>query len=89
MPTNFKLHQNFPNHFNPITRIKYELPEKTQVNISIYDILGQRVKELKNEMREPGFYEIEFNASNLSSGVYFYLIEAGKFKDVKKMLLIK
>lgn len=89
LPTSFKLHQNFPNPFNPSTKIKYELPEKTQVNISVYDILGQKVKELKNEIHEPGFYEIEFNASNLSSGVYFYLIEAGKFKEARKMLLIK
>ncbi len=88
-PDNFVLHQNYPNPFNPITKIKYELPIRSKVSLNIYDILGKKVKTLENEVKNPGYYEIEFDASKLPSGVYFYKLEAGDFSSVKKMVLIK
>ena len=83
----FALEQNYPNPFNPTTTIKFSIPKETPVNLSIYNILGEQVKELKNEVMKPGYYEVEFsakggsasggNASQLASGVYFYRIKAG------------
>lgn len=92
-PTNivydFVLYQNYPNPFNPKTTIKFSLPEKLNVKISVYDILGQKVKELINETKDAGVHTINFDGSKLSSGIYFYRIDAGKYSDVKKMILIK
>jgi hypothetical protein len=89
IPTNYSLEQNYPNPFNPSTVITFGLPKEQQVNLSIYNILGERVTELKNEIMKPGFYSIDFNASSLASGVYFYRMHAGDFASTKKMLLIK
>lgn len=80
---------NYPNPFNPVTTIRYELPKSVKVNISVYDILGRRVKELVNEEKEPGRYEIQFNVNNLSSGVYFYRIVTTDFVSTKKMMILK
>ncbi len=80
---------NYPNPFNPVTIIRYELPKSVKVNISVYDILGRRVKELVNEEKEPGRYEIQFNATNFSSGVYFYRIVTTDFVSTKKMMILK
>lgn len=92
-PTNlvydFALYQNYPNPFNPITTIKFSLPEKMNVKISVYDVLGQKIKEIINETKEAGIYTINFDGIELSSGIYFYRIDAGKYSDVKKMILIK
>lgn len=88
-PAEFALMQNFPNPFNPSTLIKYSLPLSSFVNISIYNALGEKVAELVNESKEAGEYEVSFNASDLSSGLYFYKIEAGKNSAVKKMMLMK
>ena len=88
-PVEFNLFQNYPNPFNPSTKIKYQLPVESKVVIKIYDILGAEVKELVNDKKEPGAYEVDFNASNLPSGTYIYRIVATGFTSTKKMLLIK
>jgi hypothetical protein len=89
IPTEFGLVQNYPNPFNPSTIIKYTVPESSPVSIGIYDLTGQEVTVLVNEVKQPGTYEIEFNAENLASGVYIYRMIAGSFVQVKKMSLLK
>ncbi|HPN39859.1 MAG TPA: T9SS type A sorting domain-containing protein, partial [Melioribacteraceae bacterium] len=86
---NYELSQNYPNPFNPNTKIKYTIPEIGNVKLTIYDQLGQKVTELVNEVQSAGRYEVNFNADKLSSGVYFYKIETGKFNNVKKMMILK
>ncbi len=88
-PKVFALEQNYPNPFNPTTTIKYSVPVKGFVNMSIFNVLGEKVTDLINKEVEAGSYELNFNASNLSSGVYFYKLEAGNFTSIKKMMLIK
>ena len=89
IPINFNLEQNYPNPFNPNTTIRFSIPKEVQVNLSVYNILGEKVKELKNEMMKTGFYEVEFDAADLASGVYLYKIKAGDFVETKKMILMK
>jgi len=89
IPVSFELYQNYPNPFNPSTKIKFGLPENTRVKLEIYNTLGERVEVLRNEEMEAGYHEIDFNASRLSSGVYFYSIQTGSFSEVKKMMLLK
>lgn len=89
VPTVFSLAQNYPNPFNPVTSIKYTVPKQSLVKLIIYDIIGREVATLVNEMKTPGNYAVNFDASNYSSGVYFYRMDAGEFNDVKKMVLIK
>jgi hypothetical protein len=88
-PAQYSLDQNYPNPFNPSTLIKYSVAQDGFVNVSIFNLLGQKVATLVNSNMKAGSYEINFNASQLSSGVYFYSIEAGDFKAVRKMLLMK
>jgi len=88
-PSKYILHQNYPNPFNPSTKIKYELPFDSEVSLTVYSILGDKVATLLNEQKSAGSYEIEFNAANLSNGVYFYELRAGNFRDVKKLVLLK
>lgn len=88
-PVSFYLSQNFPNPFNPSTRINYGLAKSSFVNIIIYDITGKRVKELANEYQTAGNYYADFRADNMPSGIYYYRIQAGDFSEVKKMSLIK
>ena len=88
-PDKFYLSQNCPNPFNPSTIIKFSLPRAGQIRIEIYNSLGQKVKTILNERMLAGEHEIEFEAQNLASGVYYYQIKAGEFKDMKKMVLIK
>jgi len=88
-PKEFSLSQNYPNPFNPSTVIKYQLPISSQVTIKVYDILGDEITTLVNEEKPTGFYEVEFNASRLSSGFYVYKISAGNFVSTKKMMLMK
>jgi hypothetical protein len=83
------LSQNYPNPFNPVTKINYTIPEACFVSIRLYDILGCELDILINEEKIPGYYEIEFDGSNLPSGVYFYRIQTGNFTDIKKLILIK
>ncbi|MBI1803866.1 MAG: T9SS type A sorting domain-containing protein [Ignavibacteriae bacterium] len=89
LPHNFALHQNYPNPFNPTTEIHYDLPEDSHVRLRIYNVLGQEVMRLVDEMQQAGFKSATFDASSLSSGMYFYRLEAGHFTEIKKMILLK
>ena len=89
IPYNFELSQNYPNPFNPSTIIRYSVPSRSTVILKIFDILGGEVSTLINEDKDAGFYSVNFNASQLSSGIYFYQLQAGSFNQVKKMILIK
>ena len=89
LPIEFSLSQNYPNPFNPKTKIKYTIKEKVNVNLSIYDILGRETLQLVNKKQNPGKYEVQINAANLPSGLYFYKLSAGDFSSIKKMILIK
>ncbi|MBI5403338.1 MAG: T9SS type A sorting domain-containing protein [Ignavibacteriae bacterium] len=84
-----RLNQNYPNPFNPITKINYSVEKKGLVKIKIFDILGREIKSLVNEIKNPGNYLVEFNGSNLASGIYFYRMEINGFTDIKRMVLIK
>jgi hypothetical protein len=85
----FKLEQNYPNPFNPSTRITFSLRENSLVTLKIYDILGKEITVLVNEVLGAGNHQVEFNGSNLESGIYFYEIRANNFRDVKKLILLK
>lgn len=85
----FTLDQNFPNPFNPNTLIKYSIPKSSQVSLKIFNTLGQEMETLVNEEKQVGTYEVNWNASNLQSGVYFYRLQAGDFISTKKMILMK
>ncbi len=85
----FWLYQCYPNPFNPRTTIKYDSPGATKVNLTVYDILGREVSVLVNERKAPGNYRVEFDGSNLASGVYFYRLQAGDFVATKRLLLLK
>jgi len=88
-PKEFYLAQNYPNPFNPITTIKYKIPELSLVTLKVYDVLGNEIATLFNEEKNAGNYSVEFNATALPSGVYFYRIQAGDFIQTKKMVLMK
>jgi len=88
-PESYHLSQNYPNPFNPLTTIEYSVPQKENVKLTVYDMLGKQIAILINEVKNPGHYKINFDAQNLTSGIYFYKIEAGNFSDYKKMILIK
>jgi hypothetical protein len=88
-PLDYELQQNYPNPFNPITVICYKLPISSLVTIKIYDALGREVQTLVNELQNAGDHSITFSAGNLSSGVYFYRLQAGTYHDTKKLLLLK
>ena len=103
-PSSFELFQNYPNPFNPSTKIKYEIPdqarndktavtlsgvEESNVTLKVYDILGREVATLVNSEQMPGSYSVVFNASGLTSGLYFYKLSSGGFISTKKMILIK
>lgn len=85
----YMLGQNYPNPFNPSTTIGYYLPEGTNVELKLYDVLGNEIGTLVNEFKSAGTYKIEFNAEQLSSGVYFYKIETNNFSQTKKMILLR
>jgi len=89
LPTEFLLFQNYPNPFNPVTYIRYAIPKASNVTIKVYDIIGNEITTLVNEFKSPGNYLIAFDASKLSSGVYFYRILADNFISTKKLLLLK
>ena len=93
-PGRFSLSQNYPNPFNPSTNIKFEIPKQVRndnsfVTLKVYDVLGNEVATLVNKEKSPGTYEVNFDASNLSSGIYYYQLRAGKFVQTKKMILLK
>jgi uncharacterized delta-60 repeat protein len=89
VPDNFSLFQNYPNPFNPTTKIKFDLPKNSFVKIIVFDITGRMISELVNTNLQEGSYETEFNGENLSSGIYYYTIEAGSFIETRKMILVK
>jgi hypothetical protein len=89
IPSTYSLKQNYPNPFNPVTKISYDIPKQGLVTMKVYDVLGREVRELVNEVKAPGNYTVDFNGTELSSGVYFYKLEANGFSDIKRMILIK
>jgi flagellar hook assembly protein FlgD len=94
LPNEFALHNNYPNPFNPVTNILYDIPEVTDVKLEIFNVMGQRVRTLAEGSHEAGRYQIVWNATNdygesLSSGMYIYRIQAGDFVSVKKLILMK
>jgi hypothetical protein len=94
LPQGFALEQNFPNPFNPFTTLRYDLPEYALANITIYDMMGRQVKTLVNGSQTAGYKSIQWNATNdegksVSAGLYLYTIQAGKFRQTKKMVLLK
>ncbi|RPI72066.1 MAG: T9SS C-terminal target domain-containing protein, partial [Ignavibacteriales bacterium] len=89
IPVEFLLLQNYPNPFNPATTIKYDLPENNFTTLKVYDPLGNEIATLVNEEKPAGTYEVEFDASELSSGTYFYILQAGEFTETKKLILLK
>jgi hypothetical protein len=89
VPLAYSLSQNYPNPFNPTTNIKYSLAENAHVNLNVYNVLGQKVTSLVNQTQSAGFYEVQFNGSGLSSGVYIITLNAGSQKFTKKMVLMK
>ena len=89
VPTTFALSQNFPNPFNPLTTIRYSLPLSANVKLAVYDLLGREITTLVNEEQSAGWKEVEWNAKNISSGIYFYKLTTGIFVDIKKMIVVK
>jgi hypothetical protein len=89
IPTVYSLSQNYPNPFNPVTKINFALPKQGFVTLKIYDVLGREVRTLVNEVKSAGQFSVDFNASEFSSGVYFYRLESNGFSDIKRMMLIK
>ena len=94
MHLDYKIHQNYPNPFNPTTQIKYDLPEDALVSINIYDLMGRSIKSLVNSQQTAGYRSIQWNATNnlgepVSAGMYLYTIQAGEFRQTKKMVLLK
>ena len=89
IPVNYGLSQNFPNPFNPSTTIKYALPQASHISLSVFNTLGQRVTLLVDGRQEVGYHEVNFDASGLTSGVYFYRLQAGDFVETKKLILMK
>lgn len=89
VPYQYKLEQNYPNPFNPSTRINYSIKNEGFVSLKVYNILGQQVANLVNEVKTPGNYSVNFNASDLSSGIYLYKIESNGFTQTKKMILVR
>jgi len=89
VPNKFELSQNYPNPFNPTTKISYEIAKETIVSLKVYDVIGNEIVTLVNETKPAGTYEVIFDASNLSNGVYLYKIQAGNFTATKKLILMK
>jgi hypothetical protein len=88
-PREFLLGQNYPNPFNNSTRIRFQVPHRTQVKIDLFNVAGQQLETLVDDIREPGMYEIGLNSDHLASGIYFYRMQTDKFLQVKKMTLLK
>lgn len=89
LPTDYRLEQNYPNPFNPSITIQFSIPQSEYVSLKIFDVLGNEVAELVSQELSAGSYDVQFNANNLSSGVYFYQLVTGSFSETKKMNLIK
>ena len=94
LPTSYMIHQNYPNPFNPVTTLRYDLPEDALVNITIYDMMGRQVSTLVSSQQSAVYKSVQWNATNdagslVSAGLYLYMIQAGDFKQTKKMVLLK
>tara|TARA_B100000586_G_C19750585_1_gene277749 strand:- start:36 stop:323 length:288 start_codon:yes stop_codon:yes gene_type:complete len=94
IPLTYSLYNAYPNPFNPVTTLQYDLPEDALVNITIYDMMGRVVKTMLNSQQNAGFKSVRWNATNnagqpVSAGLYLYTIQAGKFRQTKKMVLLK
>jgi len=89
LPKSFLLNQNYPNPFNPTSIIRFQIKDSRLVILKVYDIIGKEVETLVNEKKSPGTYEVTFDGSRLSSGIYFYTLTAGDFKETKKLVLLK
>ena len=94
LPTKFRLHQNYPNPFNPRTTVQFDLPAASHVTLAIYDIRGRIVRTMVDEVKNIGFHNVVWdgtddNGSSVSSGLYFYTINAGDYSDIRKMTFIK
>ncbi|MCY7361493.1 MAG: T9SS type A sorting domain-containing protein [Ignavibacteria bacterium] len=89
IPNVYSLSQNYPNPFNPVTKINYELRITNYVSLKVYDALGKEVANLVSEIQSAGSHDVVFNGNNFASGVYFYRLESGDFKDIRRMVLIK
>jgi len=89
VPGNYSLQQNFPNPFNPTTNIRFDLPRDTKVSLVIYDVRGRQVAELVNSRLNAGSYNVDWDASNFPSAIYFYSLTADNFRAVKKLVLVK
>lgn len=90
IPNSYSLEQNFPNPFNPVTNIKFGLPNQSLVTLKVFDVLGREIASLiNNQNMQAGNYVFDFNAANIPSGIYFYKLTAGNFSDIKKMMLVK
>jgi len=89
IPQNFRLEQNYPNPFNPSTTIRYSLPERGEIELVVYDALGKQIETLISGDHDAGVYEVDFDATGLTSGVYFYQIKSGSFTETRKLVLMK
>jgi hypothetical protein len=89
MPTSYKLSQNYPNPFNPVTTIKYDLPQNVPVKLQVFDLGGRLVQTLVDEEKPAGHYTIVWDTLNISSGIYFYRLQAGEFTSVQKCIKLK
>jgi hypothetical protein len=89
IPIKFELLQNFPNPFNAQTTIQYSIPEASHVTIIVYDLLGRNVATIVNEEKQSGYHQVIWNSHNVSSGIFFYNIQACEFVETKKMILLK
>ena len=89
IPIDFALYQNYPNPFNPSTNIQFSIVQRQLTIVKVFDVLGRELATLVNEVKEPGTYTVQFNGSNLASGVYFYRLQAGSYVDTKKLVLLR
>ena len=89
LPDGFALTQNYPNPFNPLTTIRYAIPHSAKVKLAVHDMLGRKIETLVDEEQSAGWKEVQWNAQNISSGVYFYKLSAGNYLQTRKMLVVK
>ncbi len=89
LPAEYSLGQNYPNPFNPTTHIPYSIASTTKVTLKVFDVLGREILELVNEVKSPGHHTATFDGQKLSSGIYFYSLQAGSFSETKKLILLK
>lgn len=85
----FQLYQNFPNPFNPTTTIEFSIPQSGMVTMTIYDVLGREVETILNEYRNTGYHNLRWNATNISSGIYFVRMQSGGFSQVRKLMVVR